>query len=289
MAFARLDLQAAVFLGLRAPVLNLLHTNDRLMDHGDPYRQAEDGLTTLMNRIFKFLRFTADHYRYRKPGSIPLHILAEAQELETELHEFSKYIEPGLQAKHVPDEVLPEQIASLKIMYYLGTIIMATSLHAEETIYDQFVSEFGSLVDAAAEILSYRPQGVSATSKRKGFSLDMTVIYPLYMAAIKCRCPALRRRAIDTLRMAPRSEGAWEADVYVHIAERVIEMEEDGQDLQELATEPTEVLAIPEWRRVHSVDIDIGDPGRPITFSMRRRLNGVDGNWDDTEESISRL
>ncbi|TWU71979.1 hypothetical protein ED733_002324 [Metarhizium rileyi] len=285
-AFARFDLQASVFLGLRPP---LLASNSLELVYHSPRKASthEDGeLAGLMNALFSFLRTKADDYRYRVPGSIPLDLLIEAKTIERRLHEFRE--------NHLGKEITSRSTrmpsvteAHLRVRCLTGTILAATSLHAEEAIYDQFTCDFLGIVDAASEILSQVPMSpVSEGSSPRPsaeISLDVAVIHPLYMTASKCRSSLIRRRAIELLRTAPSLEAAWDARSYANIAERLMQLEEACLEEQQ----PTDPAVVPEWCRIHSADIYPQNDGKLAKVVFRYRPNGMDGEWTDFSEMIA--
>ncbi|KAJ9616377.1 hypothetical protein H2200_000095 [Cladophialophora chaetospira] len=58
--------------------------------------------------------------------------------------------------------------------------------------------------------------------------LDTGLIAPLYLVASRCRDPKLRREAVKVLRKGPRQEGVWSSRIMASVAERIIEIEEEG-------------------------------------------------------------
>lgn len=284
LAFTRLDLQVSVFLGLRSPLiaLNITELADFSLKKvsGDP----ESELADLIGSVFTFLRLKADDYRYRVPGSIPLDLLLEAKLLEDKLHQFRKqYLTSGPNG----DWLSPAGEAHLRVKCLTGIILMATSLYTEEAIYDQFTCDFLAIVDSASEILS--PLPVSPISdggsqrQHVEFALDRAVIHSLYLTASKCRSSLIRRRAIELLQVAPSLEGSWDAMAYAKIAERLMQLEEAC--LEE--PQPTDPAVVPEWCRIHSVDIHPQSSEKFVKVIFRFRPNGMDGEWSDFSETIA--
>ena len=60
------------------------------------------------------------------------------------------------------------------------------------------------------------------------FGFETGFIVQLYITAIKCRHPSVRRRALAVLANSWRLEGFWDSHVAVKMAERLIELEEEG-------------------------------------------------------------
>ena len=79
------------------------------------------------------------------------------------------------------------------------------------------------------EVISIAEDLQHTQSKQKHqFTLDSTLIAPLYEVARHCREPALRRRAIALLREHPTREGLWDSLIAAQAAERQIELEEQA-------------------------------------------------------------
>ena len=63
------------------------------------------------------------------------------------------------------------------------------------------------------------------------FSLDTGINLHLYVTVIRCRDPAIRRRAIAILRSANRHEGVLRSDLVAQVAEHIMELEEEGREV----------------------------------------------------------
>lgn len=247
------------------------------------YQEAEHVLTLIICRIYEFLRATGDDFRYRQPGPLPMDVIAKAESLESQLHGFhDKYLAPYTPAADgEPLEMSDHQVSLLRIRYLTALIVISTGLYAEEIIYDRFLLEFRTVVSLTTDILGRRDP---SPTDHVGFSLDGGIIHPLYLAAAKCRSPEVRRRAIELLYSFPGSEGAWEGPMLARISERVMEIEEGGLDMEMVSPDGTELLPIPEFRRIHSVDIETHYAERYSAVSFRSRPNGLDGEWEDVVE-----
>lgn len=284
MAFVRLDLQAAIFLGRCAPAMNLGPVSASEGRGG--FQDADMHLTLLLSRMFKFFRETADEFRYREPGSVPLHVLAEAHELEADFCRFhDAHLRPGTPLMQTG----PRAETSVRVAYLTNVILLATSLMAEETVCDGFAADFLQITTLATRLVQSCEGANGHSPERTGFSLEMCVIHALYIVSAKCRDPLLRRRAIALLDAMPGAEGAWEARLYARIGERLMQLEERGPGSELPPPTPPRECSdgpwIPEWRRIHSAEIYQTDGWR-ARVRFRWRPNGMDGEWDDFEEMI---
>ncbi|OAQ97382.1 hypothetical protein LLEC1_07705 [Akanthomyces lecanii] len=270
-AFARLDLQAAVFLGVRAPALDPSLVASRIFVFDSVYQEADHALAALINRLWAFKRTVADEYRFGDGGPVPESVRAQAQGIERNLERFNKqYMAPNSKL----EKMLPEQISLLRIKYLTSVVVMSGCLSPEETVWDAHAGDFVEMVDLAADIRMRQQQLIPNYSDSGGFQLDMAVIHPLYLTATKCRCPVTRRRAIRALHAGPDFEGAWEGVVNARIGERV--RLRDG-----------ELVDVPESARIHSVDIETEPAQGRAKLYFSRRPNGPGTEWDDWEEELT--
>ena len=95
----------------------------------------------------------------------------------------------------------------------------------DPTWWDDKLSYFNDIIKhAAAAVELTDEETVSAPC----FSLDYGINVHLYIVAVRCRDPIIRRRAIALIRSANRFEGIWRSDIVAHIAERIVQLEEEG-------------------------------------------------------------
>ena len=287
-AFARLDVQAAIFLGMRPPALDPDRVRSKVFVFDGVFQEAEHALAGLVNRAWRFIRSTADDFRYRDSDMPDDLALAEALAIDVALQEFNTYY---LVSRGRAERMSDDQFATLRIDYLSTVITMGCCLCPDERAYDKYTEAFVEIVSLAYAMIG-RQQTLKQrfTSGRGGFQLDMAVIHPLYTTAIKCRCPITRRRAIDALYCGPELEGAFEGIVNAKIAERVVAFEEQGLQFELEEIRDGELLHIPSDQLVHSVDIYIEPPQKRATAYLSRRqakLDGSCGEWDAVREDIS--
>ncbi|KAM3446310.1 hypothetical protein MY3296_009798 [Beauveria thailandica] len=293
-AFARLDLQAAIFLGVRPPALDPSRVASRIFVFDSVYQEADHALAGLISRAWTFIRTVADDYRYQQvDGPVPDAVAARAQSIKSSFEAFRRqYLAPNSKL----EKMLPEQSSLLRIKHLTSVVVMSGCLSHEETVYDAHASDFVHMVDLAADIRArqqqlipnYSGSGGGGGGGGGGFQLDMAVIHPLYLTATKCRCPVTRRRAIQALYTGPDFEGAWEGIVSARIGERVMQIEEEGiasLDLDRLRD--GELVGIPERARIHSVDICTEPAQGRATVYFGRRPNGPGTDWEDLQEDMT--
>lgn len=121
-----------------------------------------------------------------------------------------------------------DHLAANLLRLHHGTteIWLATCLQPNETAFDDYTDQFKKLVNLASSLIN-APQAIPGEPDSH-FSFEMGTIPPLYFMAVKCRHPAVRRRAIGLLLASPRREGLWDAYRAGRVAERVMLREEIG-------------------------------------------------------------
>jgi hypothetical protein len=129
----------------------------------------------------------------------------------------------------------------LLVHYKVIYIWMRVCTTAGETATDSYYTDFEELVHYAEQIAK---PGVGMATPQP-LSFDMQILGPLYYTALKCRHPAIRRRALEMLQLAPRREGLWNAHYAYVTAKRVIELEERHLNGQELPDETSRLHGLP--------------------------------------------
>lgn len=223
------------------------------------------------------MRNTADDLRYRDQLTVPITILIRSQEISKALTSLrialKEYLaRPRTKLSH--DDQQSAKVLTISLLTH--SIIADTCLSAEESIYDRFDAEFDEILMLSAYIISsYKHTGDQSSGNVYQFSLDQGIIYPLYFAATKCRHRGHRRRAMELLRAVTWQEGVWSAPAMLAIAEKAINAEQEGISA---------VSRPREFRRVHSIDLEIDPKRRRAKVMLRQKLNGLDGEWNDRTE-----
>jgi hypothetical protein len=190
---------------------------------------------------------------------------------------------------------------NLRILSIVAKVWLFSSVSAEESIFDEQTEAFSAIVNLAAAMNSDHSAGarklgdppVASTpaGRPHSFTFEMGVIPPLYFVAIKCRVPSIRRTAISLLETTmPRREGFWIASLYVAVAKRIVQIEEENLQVVGHKDEISGELLPPERMRVHDAKInsraeeDQTERVQKVTFAMRPF--GVGGQWDERDEEI---
>ena len=273
-AFARLDVQASIYVGRRPPVVAPVRAwrNSMFFTY---IADAETALYQELSGVWTFLRNKADDFRFRDPGNVPLHVLAEAEAIRLSLAQWQQTFLSLLgacEAKLSSREA--SQAKLLQIHHLTATILMVGSLYAEEALYDAYDKDFETIIRLSTELHRDLYGGASA----KVFSIDMAIVPPLFVSSTKCRDPKIRRQAVELLQAVPYHEGVWNGQMMAKVALRIKEIEEHGLEGGVLRTQ-----RVPEFQRVHSVDMNVDPKACRAGISCRLRPNGMDGEWEDVE------
>ncbi|KAF8859327.1 hypothetical protein BDZ45DRAFT_650332 [Acephala macrosclerotiorum] len=157
----------------------------------------------------------------------------------------------------------------LQIFIFMHANIDHAATAESEMTWDRYTPQFCEMIShARSVIISTSP----ITSKKTLFSLDTHLISPLYFAASRCRHPQVRRDAIACIFAANRQEGLWESRTIARVAQRVMEIEEEG--LEGYVVDGSE---IPEWKRISEVHPVLDSDGRRAAIHYNRKPVGVGG------------
>jgi hypothetical protein len=255
--FARLDVQASTYLGQRTPIMVPKPAPEGPEVFHD-LKGAEDALFRDLNDTWNFIYRYATPCRYLDQNSMPPSVLENLGILTQRLSNWKTvFIAFNYTHRSSFSERDTEHANLLEIHHCTGTVLLAGEISAYETIYDMFDNEFQSIVSLSKKLLQRRvvsPWGDS-------FSIEMGVVQPLYITAIKCRVSDIRAAAIELLSSVPRPEGIWNGQIMSKIAGKVRQMEEMDIDTVNLSFERP-----PESCRIHSVSSDIDPQARIAKF-----------------------
>ncbi|KAL9577951.1 MAG: hypothetical protein Q9212_006037 [Teloschistes hypoglaucus] len=127
--------------------------------------------------------------------------------------------------------------------------INAFQLIHDQTCWDKLIPWFDELVDLATAVVDAQRTSPRDLSQKPIFHLDLSLIGPLFTVAHKCRDPFIRRKAISLLYSAPRQEGVWDSILTARVAERIMNLEEEGLGEVKYAAD------VPDRMRISDVDV----------------------------------
>lgn len=282
-AMVRLDVQGAMYLGMRVPGLPFYtsSTDNTLPECFNSLVQARDLITAWSCRMYHFMRTIADDYKFRELGAAPLEILAKAQELE---RVFMKLDSLLLDFLHRPTVRLTAHelhgLNMLRCRVKVDRILSACCLYTEASMFDMFLDQFEEMLAICIYIL----KSDDPESRLFTVSLDEGLLFPLWFTAAHCRDSHMRRTALRMLKTLPSGRNVWHVEAMTRSAEKCIEFEEAG-----CGKESPKCEDIPEWRRIHSAGLDgleVSTAKNKVTVYMRTRPNGIDGEWVEYQDKI---
>lgn len=108
---------------------------------------------------------------------------------------------------------------------------MWTIVHAavadSECYWDAFLPEFRAIISLSKTLFRILPRDPSLGQKG-GFSLDISLVPPLYILCKYCRDGGLRREAMALIEMCPKREGVWDGGMVNEVSRFLISVEEEG-------------------------------------------------------------
>ena len=172
---------------------------------------------------------------------------------------------------------------TLEISHSLAMIFLTISTtysNNDMTTWDWFTEDFEHIVGLATLILK-SPNGDKFT-KNQGpdFTLDMSIVAPLFVVASKCRHPIIRRKAVALLYATPRQEGIWDSVLTARVAERLIGIEEAGLGNVDRCED------VPDWARISEVEVKFDLQERLGTVKYSRQRSKLDKVRDTVVESV---
>lgn len=113
---------------------------------------------------------------------------------------------------------------ALLLMTYFGVFIeVQTCLDPDQMAYDAYEAEF-------AQIIHYAPTAIESTRSPTGhqppFMFEVGPFLPLFITALKCRFPQLRRNALRFLQEAPPAQGLFMCRPAADVVAVIVALEE---------------------------------------------------------------
>ena len=275
---------ASVSLRHHAPVTDMDRFSS-IDDNGiDLDWEAEHQFTTLLGRLCKFIRTEVDPVRLGNAyKAMPLHIITTSHGFQNKLDDFrDTHLEPTMPDKKTSLRMQPKR-RLLWLKYLSGVVLLRPCFSMEEKVFDGLLPEFSCIVTLSEAMASSRQPPFH---ERHELNLDMGVIHPLFKVAIKCRSPRIRRKAIALLGIAASSEAVWDSPAYKAYAERTMQKEEEGLNLNEDDLDDLEPSVISESRRIHTLEMWPKDE-KSSTVTFRTRPEGLGTEWVDVTEVIT--
>lgn len=179
-------------------------------------------MVILAAEIIIFEREAVANLRALGVNSVGTNMVARKQALRARLlewHETYTHLCRGYDDSNTAVESDP-----LLLTYHAAASITLTGCLATlETVFDAHLRDFTAIVEQATLILD-------ASRKSDGsqppFTFESGVGVPLFLTALKCRHPSVRRRALQLLRNAPPMQGVFKCAPSALMAESFMMLEE---------------------------------------------------------------
>lgn len=153
-----------------------------------------------------------------------------------------------LKEENNPSDLFPAALMRNRIVSAL--MGCTVPLVANEEDFDHHLDEFRVMVEMSEYMLgTLDGQGTQKAKhfKRPAFNFDSYTVIPMFLTALKCRDPLLRRKAIALLLKYPRREGVCDSVCMGKLCEWTMKIEEEYIDKDGW---------VPGWARVRGVTMD---------------------------------
>ena len=248
--------------------------------------EARNCLDHIWNTTVRFFYRFADEMESRGVTSAPSAALVDLHKTQLDRLEawrttFDKFLEHegdnldlrGLQG------TMALRISSVVLETHMDTF-HSGEFFLDETVWDRYVPQYIETVSYAKTLLEVSTK-LSSDSDKPEFFLDMGVIAPLHNVAARCRDPQIRRQAIALLSSKQRQEGLWVGELTARVAERLMNIEEQGLGIVQCCED------VPDWARISTVDCDWDRQARRVTIHysrMRSRHEKIRSSFSEVME-----
>lgn len=228
--FCRLSIFSNI-IGEVTPTIHLKSTDVDDFTSFDSLSEARDGLTDLMNDGIRFVwSITPTKYT----GIISTAEII--QQVRLELRAAKWWQRFSLTRSKLRDQAssdasqlsnLAEGLAILEAHFYMVQSFMAVLTASNECAWDPLFPEFDKMVSLAGYVISKRNDRCR-NHPDEAFTFEAELVSPLYLTALKCRHPRIRRQAIVLMEELCRREGMLDSRRAGRVARAIIKIEEAG-------------------------------------------------------------
>lgn len=165
----------------------------------------------------------------------------------------------ALEERSSMTEVMTMNIALMRVYHTLALIALCKDKSHSELVWDLYQPQLVYILSTVEAIVKTgaapsstdpsetHPSETHPVASQQPFSCELGIVAPLFLVASRCRDPLLRRTAVSLLAQCRRHEGRWDSIGAAAVAQRIIEIEEQGLgDVQSCHD-------IPVSRRISSV------------------------------------
>jgi hypothetical protein len=288
--FSRLNLHCSVAGRLTPPMHN------SKAGEGFPHEDLLDARNQLFEVSDACMRFILSVQPRVEAFELDIEDFVEQVKLQTRLDGWRNQLKELIERMRASGKPAKQHSIHLLLLHYKVIYIwIRVCSSAGEMAPDSYHADFEEIAYHAERIAS-TDDGFSAPDL---LSFDFSTMGPLYYAALKCRYPTTRRRALEMLRFAPRRDGLWNSHHAYATAKRIIEVEESHLDERGLPLESSRVHGLPlpnDSSRIYKVGVPQPDlwrfapsPVCPGTLEIEFHTKpwGPLGEWRITTEHIN--
>jgi hypothetical protein len=233
-AFARLDLQCAYFDNGGSGVVLEYSYEDLILYKPVLARSSFERLSTMKRQIDRLFGTSYKFHTicqgiHAKNHSLDVSVLAEQR---SNLLSFHTAYRSELDSLMCHPDIIQSprhwQSAVLLKMHNIASFVQVAVLLAEdeEMAYDSYISDFAEITALGDKFIISSNESWCQRKKRPTLSADTGIIESLFLTALKCRDPFIRRNAIALLESWPHREGFWDSALLVTLAQNVVCIEE---------------------------------------------------------------
>ncbi|KAB5572157.1 hypothetical protein GE09DRAFT_1098517 [Coniochaeta sp. 2T2.1] len=228
-SFTRMDLQNLTFSESQAPYPDLAaDTNEGIRADADTFEDwlAPGDTFASLNQagfhLFALIR------RFLLFAGIEENMTPEEYSMTENSIRLQSLLWEQIMAEYLATRSSPRDgpgLLTLKLYHAFLCIFLRVDITGPETNWDRCLPHFERMIAIASAILI---RNRTAHAGPAFVSLEPGIIIPLYVTATRCRHPVLRRRALELLRTANSQEGRWHSIGAAAVAERMVQVEEEG-------------------------------------------------------------
>lgn len=246
-------------------------------------------MKNLDDDVKAYWKQTHDARRNRSPG-----LVARQNHLEKRLENWYRLFDSleCMKTSSLPGDAVTNDGAAALLMTYTGVLIeIKTCLDPDQTAYDAYETEFAQILDLA-------PVAIASTrlvdDKQPPFMFEMGVFLPLFITALKCPFPQLRRRALFFLSQAPPAQGLFMCGPAADAVAVIITLEEtptttprSAAEVKQLLAQPGCIPAATDRTCSFGVSSELDEKGKPLNWlHYSLRYFDGEGRMQLTQKSI---
>ncbi|GME35961.1 C6 zinc finger domain containing protein [Neofusicoccum parvum] len=218
----------SIFANLIGEPTPTVHAKSAELEEQAPIRSISDARARLVDILNDAIRFVWSITPRKYVGGITTTEIIQQVRLELRLAkwwrqfaEFQAHIRQSAAAPTLP--AIEAALTILHMHFQMGQIFTAVLTSSRERDWDAHFAQFEQINGLARALVAGRGDGPGAA-----FSFETEVASPLYLAAVKCRHPRIRREAVALLERSARREGVIDSRRAGRVARAIIKIEEAG-------------------------------------------------------------